>query len=117
MGDLGATYGHYPWSRMAVVQQNEYRIEANWKMVAENFMEYYHLPWVHPELCQVSSVANHIRRQGTGQYTGFATYPLTSGGTPADPDVFDPFEGINEADREAAWFIHVLFRYMIPIEI
>jgi len=107
MGDLEENYGYYPWSNMAVVAQNEYRIEANYKMVAENFIEYYHLPWVHPELCAVSSVANHIRRQGTGHYMGFATYPLTNGGTPTDPDRFPAFAGINEADREAAWFIQV----------
>jgi len=107
MGDLPAHYGHYPWSNMAVVAQNEYRIEANWKLVAENFIEYYHLPWVHPELCQVSSVANHIRRQGTGHYMGFATYPLSYGGTPSDPDAFDPFAGINDVEKEAAWFIQV----------
>jgi choline monooxygenase len=107
MGDLEENYGYYPWSDMAVVAQNEYKIEANYKMVAENFIEYYHLPWVHPELCLVSSVANHIRRQGTGHYMGFATYPLTSGGTPTDPDKFPHFAGINEADSEAAWFIQL----------
>ena len=106
-GDLEANYGHYPYHDLRVIEQYHYEIEANWKMIAENFMEYYHLPWVHPELCQVSSVANHIRRQGTGQYTGFVTYPLSYGGTAADPDAFVPFVGLNDVDAEASWFIHI----------
>ena len=66
MGDLYDNYGHYPYDDMRIIKQYEYNIESNWKLIAENFIEYYHLPWVHPELCEVSSVANHIRRQGTG---------------------------------------------------
>lgn len=106
-GDLNENYGHYPYSDMRVVEQYKYSIQANWKLIAENFIEYYHLPWVHPELCMVSSVANHIRRQGAGQYTGFATYPLTYGNTPADPDAFAPFSGLNASDLEAAWFLQI----------
>ena len=107
MGDLEEHYGHYPWHDMRTVAQLEYSIAANWKLVSENFMEYYHLPWVHPELCEVSSVANHVRRQGQGQYTAFATYPLTYGGTPMDPDQFKHFEGLNAVDREASWFVTI----------
>ena len=40
----------------AVARRNVYEIEANYKLVGENFMEYYHLPWVHPELIKVSPV-------------------------------------------------------------
>ena len=107
MGDLNEHYGYYPYDNMRIIEQYEYTINSNWKMISENFIEYYHLPWVHPELCQVSSVANHIRRQGCGQYTGFATYPLTYGGTAADPDAFEPFAGINDVDKEASWFIQI----------
>ena len=107
MGDLEENYGHYPFADMRTIKQYEYTINANWKLIAENFIEYYHLPWIHPELCEVSSVANHIRRQGRGQYTGFATYPLTYGGTAADPDAYPTFKGLNHVDAEASWFIQV----------
>ena len=33
-------------------------------------MEYYHLPWVHPGLVQVSPVEAHHRWQGPGMYSG-----------------------------------------------
>ena len=56
----------------------EYEIAANWKLVAENFMEYYHLPWVHPGLVKVSPMDAHYRWQGTGMYVGFCTTPIAA---------------------------------------
>jgi phenylpropionate dioxygenase-like ring-hydroxylating dioxygenase large terminal subunit len=38
-------------------------IRANWKLLMENFMEYYHLEPVHPQLCAVSGVDEHVRMQ------------------------------------------------------
>ncbi len=55
-----------------------YEIEANWKLVAENFMEYYHLPWVHPGLVKVSPINAHYRWQGPGTYIGFCTSPIAA---------------------------------------
>ena len=39
-------------------------VAANWKLIIENFAEYYHLPWVHPKLAKVSRVKDHYRYQG-----------------------------------------------------
>src|SRR5205814_1004206 len=55
-----------------------YALDGNWKLVAENFMEYYHLPWVHPGLVKVSPLNAHYRWQGTGMYTGFCTTPIAA---------------------------------------
>ena len=60
----------------AVARRNVYEIEANYKLVGENFMEYYHLPWVHPELVKVSPVKAHYRWQGPGMYMGMTTTPI-----------------------------------------
>ncbi|KAL1499090.1 hypothetical protein AB1Y20_013604 [Prymnesium parvum] len=62
-----------------------YDIAANWKVLMENYLEYYHLPAVHPDLCKVSGVDEHCRFQGSGMYMAFCTDPLTVGGTPLDP--------------------------------
>ena len=56
----------------------DYDIAANYKLVAENFMEYYHLPWVHPGLVKVSPIEAHHRWQGTGMYTGMCTNPIAA---------------------------------------
>lgn len=44
-----------PWglNDTKVVEKLTYEIEANWKLVSENFVECYHCTVVHPELCQV----------------------------------------------------------------
>ena len=63
-------------------------------MLIENYLEYYHLPAVHPDLCKVSGVDEHRRNQGAGMYMGFATDPLTKGGTPLDPGRLPPFPTI-----------------------
>lgn len=106
-GDLYDNYGHYPWDDMRIVKQIDFDIKANWKLVVENFTDYYHTLSIHPELFELSSTANHITRQGVGQYGGLATYPLSYGGTSADPDAFTPFDGLNHVDLEAAWYMHV----------
>jgi choline monooxygenase len=67
-------YGLESWEIQAT---RPYEIQANWKLIAENFMEYYHLPWVHPELVKVSRVNDHYRYQGPGMYTGMTTTPVS----------------------------------------
>lgn len=76
--------------------------KANWKNLIENFLEYYHLPAVHPELCAVSGVDEHVRTQGEGKYVSFATSPLTNAGTAVDPQVAKPFPGLGKESAETA---------------
>ncbi len=68
LADLPARLDGYRLSEHRLVRSVEYSIEANWKLVAENFMEYYHLPWVHPGLVKVSPMSAHYRWQGAGMY-------------------------------------------------
>ena len=77
LGDLPARLDGYRLSEHRLVRRREITIQANWKLIAENFMEYYHLPWVHPELCNVSGFEDHYRYQGPGMYTGMCTAPLS----------------------------------------
>jgi choline monooxygenase len=82
LGDLPERLGGYDLSSWDVRAGKDYDIAANWKLIAENFMEYYHLPWVHPELAKVSRIKDHYRFQGHGMYTGMTTTPI-SGDSPA----------------------------------
>ncbi len=97
LGDLSERIGGYGLGGWKVRATSEYDIAANWKLVAENFMEYYHLPWVHPELVKVSRMEDHHRFQGPGMYTGMTTTPIsqdssTSGWLelPPSPSVVPP---------------------------
>jgi choline monooxygenase len=78
LGDLPQRLAGYGLDDMTVVAERSYDVAANWKLVAENFMEYYHLPWVHPELVKVSRIEDHHRFQGPGLYTGMSTSPINT---------------------------------------
>ena len=78
LGDLPARLAGYRLDEWQLARRAEYEIHANWKLIAENFMEYYHLPWVHPSLVKVSPMDAHYRWQGTGKYVGFCTTPIAA---------------------------------------
>lgn len=107
LGDLLPTLSDYEESlkdgRLVPTHRNTYEIEANWKLLLENYLEYYHLPQVHPALCNVSAVDDHRRSQGKGMYMGFATDPLTKGGTALDPGRLPHFPTIRGVRTERAY--------------
>jgi choline monooxygenase len=47
---LAERWKHYDFSRLQFVDTIEYRVPSNWKFVCENFLDYYHVPWVHRQL-------------------------------------------------------------------
>lgn len=103
VGDLEDRLGGYALESWEVQARKDYDIAANWKLIAENFMEYYHLPWVHPELAKVSRIQDHYRYQGPGMYTGMTTTPI-SGDKPAWL-ALPPHDGVTVQDREAGRFM------------
>jgi choline monooxygenase len=78
LGDLADRLAGFRLDEHRLLRRVEYEIAANWKLVGENFMEYYHLPWVHPGLVKVSPLKAHHRWQGTGMYVGFCTSPIAA---------------------------------------
>ena len=48
-------------------------VNANWKLIVENYLESYHLPWVHPTLNTYSKIEDHyniiINKKAAGQGT------------------------------------------------
>ncbi|MFB2977186.1 aromatic ring-hydroxylating dioxygenase subunit alpha [Microseira sp. BLCC-F43] len=46
------TQWHLP--KLRVAQRIEYNIQANWKLILQNYSECYHCPLVHPKLAQMS---------------------------------------------------------------
>jgi choline monooxygenase len=79
LGDLSTRFAAYDLEALVPAREKEFIFGANYKLVAENFMEYYHLPWVHPELIKVSRMEDHYRWQGPGMYTGMTTWPISQG--------------------------------------
>ena len=108
VGDLTRRLSGYRMDEWQVSREATYEIEANWKLVAENFMEYYHLPWVHPGLVKVSPMNAHYRWQGPGTYVGFCTTPIASNADEGGWQGLPAISGQNEVDAVSARFV-VLF--------
>ena len=117
LGDLPARLEGMRMDEWRLVRRKEYSIGANWKLVAENFMEYYHLPWVHPGLVKVSPMSAHHRWQGRGMYVGFCTSPIAQNtdeggwlGLPALPGI----EGFDAESARFAWIFPNLALNVMP---
>ena len=78
VGDLPMRLANYRLNEWYELGERTYDIHCNWKLLFENAVEYYHLPWVHPRLAKTSRVADHHRWQGTGMYCGICTSPITA---------------------------------------
>ena len=106
LGDLPERTAGYRLDEWQIARTATYEIKANYKLIAENFMEYYHLPWVHPGLVKVSPMEAHHRWQGTGMYVGFCTSPIA-------PDTEEggwqsglaPIDGLDGGDATSARFV------------
>ncbi len=105
LGDLPQRFANYRFEEWTVVRHNEFVFKANYKLVGENFMEYYHLPWVHPELIQVSKVEDHYRWQGPGMYTGMTTWPISQNNKTGGWLGLPAIKGLTETEQKSAMFI------------
>ncbi|MFK8049999.1 MAG: aromatic ring-hydroxylating dioxygenase subunit alpha [Halioglobus sp.] len=50
---IAQRFTRYPLSNLQVGHRIRYQVEANWKVLCENYNECYHCGPVHPELCQI----------------------------------------------------------------
>ena len=104
LGDLPARFAGYRLDEWVPQRRRTYDVAANYKLVGENFMEYYHLPWVHPELNQVSKFSDHYRWQGPGMYTGMCTTPVSRNTDAGGWDGLSPLSSLGEQDADSGRF-------------
>nr|MCH9705612.1 aromatic ring-hydroxylating dioxygenase subunit alpha [Pseudomonadota bacterium] len=78
VGDLPQRLANHRLDEWVTIGERTYEIDCNWKLLFENAVEYYHLPWVHPRLAKTSRIADHHRWQGNGMYCGICTSPVTA---------------------------------------
>ena len=106
LGDLPERMAGYSFDGWYVHEKCSFDVAANWKLITENFQEYYHLAWVHPELAKVSRVKDHYRYQGPGLYCGQTTTPV-SGDERDDWLVLPPASGLDGSDSVSGRFVAV----------
>lgn len=104
LGDLPARLAGYRLDEQQLLRRVDYEIAANWKLVGENFMEYYHLPWVHPGLVKVSPLKDHHRWQGEGMYVGFCTSPIAANTEDGGWQGLPALQSLDESDGTSARF-------------
>jgi choline monooxygenase len=105
LGDLPDRLAGYRLDEWEVARTTTYEIDANYKLVGENFMEYYHLPWVHPSLVKVSPMKSHYRWQGRGMYTGMTTTPIAQNSDEGGWKGLPPVPDLPEDDAVSARFV------------
>jgi glycine betaine catabolism A len=59
LGGSAPRVARYPLAELKVAHSLQYEVEANWKVMLENYNECYHCAGVHPELCRVVPAFKH----------------------------------------------------------
>jgi glycine betaine catabolism A len=70
LGNLVEAMEPYEQERLEVAARHEYTIEANWKLIVENYHECYHCSTIHPELCEVTPPESGDAFEPTGLVIG-----------------------------------------------
>ena len=70
VGNLDEFVSDHEPERLVSAVRHDYEIDANWKIITENYHECYHCPQIHPELCQVSPPDSGYNMEPTGAWAG-----------------------------------------------
>jgi Rieske 2Fe-2S family protein len=70
LGNLAGVVAAWAPGDMVEVSRMDYVVEANWKLLHENYHECYHCPEIHPELCRVSPPTSGLNLLATGMWIG-----------------------------------------------
>lgn len=106
LGNLVEVLNAWGPDDMVETSSMDYNVEANWKLVHENYQECYHCSEIHPELCRVSPPTSGLNMDSTGLWIGgwmdlvpeAVTMSLTgNGGAP-------PLPGLNPEQRRRVYY-------------
>jgi len=99
LGPIVERVQRYPLRELQVAHRIDYTVDANWKVILENYNECYHCAGVHPELCEI--VPAFRKGGGSGldweggvpQKEGTNTFTMTGTTNRA------PFAGLNDDEK------------------
>lgn len=127
LGDAD-TINRYGVDQLRVGKRVDYEVDANWKIVVENFMECYHCSTIHPELVEalpefVQGIAPQSTVGGSAVYADHveAFTVSGSGGFPRLPGLRDDddrrYFGLNVWPQVFMNLVsdHIIFLYLTPI--
>ncbi|HYI22887.1 MAG TPA: aromatic ring-hydroxylating dioxygenase subunit alpha [Candidatus Limnocylindrales bacterium] len=70
LNDLPAAVGSHPIGDLRRARRIEYHVDANWKVIGENYSECYHCPGVHPQLNRLSPYDRGMNLESAGPWAG-----------------------------------------------
>ena len=70
LDDLPAAVAHYPLASLLRARRIEYEVNANWKVIGENYSECLHCPGVHPQLNRLSPYDRGWNLESSGPWAG-----------------------------------------------
>jgi Rieske 2Fe-2S family protein len=110
VGDFNQRYERYAFSDLRIGKRIVADVQANWKLLAENFSECFHCPPVHPEFCRIVTSYQEAGAWGLRgapeskpEYNPVAR-TLTLDGSARLP----PFKGLTQTDKERLYLADML---------
>ncbi|MDX6358017.1 MAG: glycine betaine catabolism [Nocardioidaceae bacterium] len=70
IGELEDIVAPYDAASLVTCETHTYDVEANWKVIVENYQECYHCSMIHPELCRVSPPTSGENLEREGNWVG-----------------------------------------------
>ena len=118
LGDITPRLTNYRIDELEFVGGRRWEIDCNWKMYVDNFMEGYHIPFIHPGLTQSLSPSVYTYKLGkyTNEQYGAEPHPRGPGsriagilGSTQDlRRIKPPIEGLNDEER-VGYYFHWVF--------
>jgi len=99
LGPIPQRRKNYPLAELRIARQIIYNVEANWKIIAENYNECYHCGPVHPELCEL---VPEFKRAGGASLDWDNGIPHREGAftfTRSGTTVRQPFPALSEEEK------------------
>ncbi len=93
---------HYGIENLSVGRRITYGVQANWKLIIENFMECYHCATIHPELTEVLAefADGYAAQYYVGHGAEFGEEVIVESGKDVDRSV-ELFHRVNQQDFDA----------------
>ena len=99
LGDGTARLQRYPLTDLRVGHTITYDVEANWKVIVENYNECYHCGPVHPELCQIVPAFRQGGGTGLNWDDGVPHREGANTFTTSGTTTRVPFPGLSETEK------------------
>jgi choline monooxygenase len=118
LADIAPRSDRYRLEDLQYVGGREWYIPCNWKMYVDNYMEGYHIPFIHPGLNQALDPAIYTYALGTQSNEQYGAEPhprgpgsrvaSVLGSVQAFRQLKPPMDGLDEQERNG-YFFHWLF--------